>query len=264
MRATLDSISHIILCLPAYNEGHSIAELLKRAEDALTREGIPWTIIVTDDGSSDNTAAATEEVAKTRPNIKLVRHPKNRGLGPAIITGMKTALEIHSGDHCMIVCMDADLTHPPELIATMQQTMENGADLVIASRFQPGSEVIGLSPFRHLLSWGARKVFDRALRLTDVRDYTCGFRAFRASLIQRAFGKFGNDGLITRHGFACTDELLIKLALLNPRIREVPFVLRYDLKRGKSKIKLWLTIRETFKLIGWAKTELRSARRSGN
>ncbi|MBI1785186.1 glycosyltransferase family 2 protein, partial [Candidatus Sumerlaeota bacterium] len=160
----------------------------------------------------------------------------------------------------LLVCMDADLTHPPELIPEMRRVMESGADMVIASRFQPGSEVVGLSAFRHLMSWGARNLFSAALAISGVRDYTCGFRAFRLSLIARGFERYGPEGLILRRGFACTDELLIKLSLLNPVIKEIPFILRYDLKRGKSKIKLGVTIMETLRLVRWARAQLRARR----
>jgi dolichol-phosphate mannosyltransferase len=99
------------------------------------------------------------------------------------------------------------------------------------------------------MSVGARLLFRIYLNMPDVRDYTCGFRAFRASLLADGFKHFGKDGLITRSGFACTDELLVHLALLHPAIREVPFVLRYDLKAGRSKMNLPVTIVETLKLL---------------
>ena len=65
---------------------------------------------------------------------------------------------------------------------------------------------------------------------------------------------------MVRRGFACTDELLLKLVLLGPVIREVPFTLRYDLKCGKSKIRLGITIAETLRLLKWARRELKQTR----
>ena len=111
-----------------------------------------------------------------------------------------------------------------------------GADLVIASRYQPGSIQKGVPPFRLLLSVGARVLFWWYLRMPGVRDYTCGFRGFRGDLIARGLDRFGAEGLITRSGFACTDELLVHLAMTGPVIREVPFELRYDRKIGESKM----------------------------
>jgi dolichol-phosphate mannosyltransferase len=255
------SLPQTILVMPAYNEAASIDELLRRAATALSAEGLPWAIVVVDDGSRDETAEIVRLAAEGNNSILLVQHPRNLGLGPAIVTGLARALEVSSDPKTLVVCMDADLTHPPEIIPQMRKAAEEGADIVIASRFQPGSRQVGLSPFRRLLSWGARRVFRLALNIPGVRDYTCGFRAFRAPVLARGFERFGRDGLIRRRGFACTDELLIKLALLNPAIRpvirEVPFILRYDLKRGKSKIRIGVTIAETIRLIFWARRELR-------
>jgi len=255
-------IRHITLTMPAFNEAASIEELIQRAVKVLQDGDHTWNVIVVDDGSSDQTAAIVEKLSSTESQIHLVRHAQNMGLGPAILTGLSKAVELTPGEGVMIVCMDADLTHPPELIPEMCRAADLGADLVIASRFQPGSRVLGLGAFRHLLSWGARVSFAWTLKLPNVRDYTCGFRGFRASLIEDGFEAFGKTGLITRRGFACTDELLVKLALLDPVIREIPFTLRYDLKRGKSKIKLGITITETLRLISWGRRQLR-ARKSG-
>ena len=72
--------------------------------------------------------------------------------------------------------------------------------------------------------------------------------ALTSRMVAAALAEFG-DQLITRRGFACTDELLVKLAGITRRIGEVPFVLRYDRKRGASKLPLFRTIMETLKLL---------------
>lgn len=259
--AEFPRIDRIILSLPAYNEAEVIGELLAQAEQTLGASGLPYNILVTDDGSKDATGEIVRRAAENNPAIQLLVHEKNKGLGPAILTGLKRAVEISPSNSTLIVCMDADLTHPPAVIPSMIDAANVGADVVIASRFQPESKQVGLSAFRHLLSFGARIVFRTALALPGVRDYTCGFRGMRAGLIQQAMSHFGPEGLITRRGFACTDELLVKLALLGPVIREVPFTLRYDLKRGKSKINLSVTLAETLRLVGWARRELKADRR---
>lgn len=249
-------VRFLVLTMPAFNEAAAIGELLDQARDALKATGLEWAVVVVDDGSSDDTAAIVERAAAAEPRIRLERHPRNLGLGPAILTGLRAALRVRAGEDALVVCMDADLTHSPTVVPRMIEAADAGADLVIASRFQPGSEQVGVNAFRRLLSWGARRLFAATLALPGVRDYTCGFRAIRASLIEAGFERFG-DRLIERKGFACTDELLVKLAMLGPTIRETPFVLRYDWKRGKSKIKLWTTIVETLKLANWARAERR-------
>jgi dolichol-phosphate mannosyltransferase len=248
-KATPPPIRSICLALPAYNEAGAIGALLDAAGAVLNAEPLDsWSIVVVDDGSWDETASIVEERAAREPRIRLVRHEKNRGLGPAIITGLRAGLEAGSGPTHLIVGMDADMTHPPETIPSMRAAADAGADLVIASRYQPGSRQMGVPFFRLLMSIGARLLFWHYLNLPGVRDYTCGFRGFRASLLEEGFNRFG-DKLITRSGFACTDELLVHLALLGPTIREVPFILRYDRKQGASKMQLGVTIRETIHLL---------------
>lgn len=242
-------IESITLTLPAYNESAAIAPLVKRAGGVLAGLRPEWHIIVVDDGSKDDTAAQVEAIAAEQPRVRLVKHGVNKGLGAALVTGMMSAIETSAGPEHLVVFMDADLTHPPETIAEMIKAAEAGADLVIASRFQPGSEQHGVPAFRRLMSWGARHMFRSLLRLPGVHDYTCGFRGFRASLIEAGIERFGKDGLVTRKGFACTDELLVHLSMLGPKIVEVPFILRYDLKPSPSKMKLGATIMETLKVM---------------
>jgi dolichol-phosphate mannosyltransferase len=100
------------------------------------------------------------------------------------------------------------------------------------------------------------------LNLPGTRDYTCGFRAYRMGLVRRSFEAYG-DKLITRSGFACTDQLLVNMACLGARIREVPFVLRYDRKVGQSKLDLGTTVLETFRLLAHARKRLGRARAKG-
>ncbi len=256
MTAPGDRIEKLTLVLPAFNEEAAIIPLLDRAVVALSLLR-PFDIIVVDDGSRDATAERVRARQADLPMVRLVQHAQNRGLGPAIVTGLRAALEEGHEPGRLVVMMDADNTHPPESIGSMIEAAEAGADLVIASRFRPGSAQHGVPPLRMLMSWGARRLFRVTLNLPGVRDYTCGFRGFRASLLTAGFERWGEEGLITRRGFACTDELLINLATLKPRIVEVPFILRYDMKPGASKMKLFSTILETLKLIREHRARLR-------
>jgi dolichol-phosphate mannosyltransferase len=188
-----------------------------------------------------------------------VRHPQNKGLGEAIKTGLRAALEESRGDRDVIVCMDADDTHPPRHVVPMLKKVRAGADVVIASRYRQGSRQVGVPPHRQLMSFGAFVLFRLFLGLPGVRDYTCGYRAYRSTLIRRAFERYGDD-LITRNGFACTDQLLVNIACLgNVRMEEVPFILRYDRKKGASKLNLGVTIIETFRLLAGARSRLKKA-----
>jgi dolichol-phosphate mannosyltransferase len=229
--------THIIL--PAYNEEASLASLLKRFEASFQlcpRSAVIW---VVNDGSTDRTA----EIAgnwQERLDLRLQEHPRNMGLGQAVITGIIAALNAAAANDVLVV-MDADDTHDVDLINAMVARIAAGADIAIASRFVAGGDDSTAPLFRRLLSRGAATVFRRALPLKDINDFTSGFRAYQADLLRRAVRHWG-ERLIEEQGFACMVELLLKLRYLNPAIEEVPLVLYYDRKQGRSKLKLMRTI----------------------
>jgi len=236
-----------LIVLPAYNEAEALPPLLERFAETLGKSRGAWEIIAVNDGSTDATGNVLDQ-ARERLPITRADHARNRGLGPAILTGLRRALERTESLDDVVVCMDADDTHDPQYIPDLARRVAAGADIVICSRYRPGSRQVGVPAFRRLLSFGARIVFAVFLRLPGVRDYTCGYRAYRAGMLREGFNRYG-DGLIERSGFACTDELLVRLAPLARRIEEVPFVLRYDRKRGRSKLPLFRTLAATLRLL---------------
>ncbi len=254
--------SRLIVALPAYNEEECLGPLLKRFArlfQKLPKEANPIVIVV-DDGSKDRTAAVARRYGKKMP-VKLVQHEKNKGLGEAIKTGLRAAVEESTGESDVIVCMDADNTHPPRYVIQMLEEITDGADLVIASRYRKGSKQVGVPFHRMMMSYGALVLFKLFLQLPGVRDYTCGFRAYKSSLIKHALEHYG-DELITRNGFACTDQLLVNIACLGEvEMREIPFILRYDRKEGESKLNLGVTIGETLKLLWHGRERLKEAKR---
>ena len=97
--------------------------------------------------------------------------------------------------------------------------------------------MVGVSRYRQFVSWAASLVMRAFFPYPGVRDYSCGYRAYRASAIQDALDVFGNAFVDLRGvGFTCTVEKLLKLRLVGARAREVPLVLRYDQKESSSKM----------------------------
>ena len=236
----------VFVCLPCYNEAQNLPPLMREFAALIRRLDEPVRLIAVDDGSRDGTRRTLEDLSRSLP-LNVVVHEQNRGLGPAIMSGFAAALALAKDDDA-IVCLDADNTHDPKYIPEMLARLRRGADVVIASRFQPASAEVGVPPFRRLLSRGARWVFRVAMGIPGVRDYTCGYRAYRAGLLRQAMEVF-EGRLIERRGFACTDEILVKLSCLTDRIEEIAFVLRYDKKRGASSLPLLETILATIKLV---------------
>jgi dolichol-phosphate mannosyltransferase len=238
----------IIAALPAYNEAEALPRLLKRMQDTQTQLSEPLRVIVVDDGSKDDTAAAAERCDSAAMRVEVVRHDRNRGLHGALDTGFRAALE-RAGPDDWILTMDADDTHPPGLIVAMlAKAKAEGATVVIASRFQPGAEWFGLSWDRVLFSKTVSWLFRIAWPMRNVRDYTCGYRLYRASLLQAAYQKWG-DAFVNEPSFACMPDVLWKVSRLSPVCAEVPLSLHYDRKPGESKMKVARTIRRTLALI---------------
>lgn len=239
--------SKVFMALPAYNEEAALPELLERIGEAFADSRLPYEVVIVDDGSSDDTANIASQMSYQMP-IHLVQHEVNQGLGRTLRDGLREAVD-RAGERDIIVTMDADNTHPPGLIANMVQLIHEGCDVVIASRFQPGSRVLGVPVERHFLSIGARFLFTLLFPTRGVRDYTSGFRAYRASVIRQAFSDHG-DSFVGEKGFSCMADVLLKLRKQGALFGEAPLRLRYDQKGGDSKMQVFHTIWLTLKMLG--------------
>ena len=241
-------MSLVWLVLPAYNEERSLPALLERCVPVaadLERQGFGLRVVVVDDGSKDATIAKAKSF-EGRLAIEVVPHVVNRGLGAALRTGLAAGLERASDDDA-IATMDADNTHDPALLGRMLQKLNAGADVVIASRYEPGGEEVGLTPIRRVLSRGASFLLTLVLPVRGARDYTCGYRLYRVTVLRRAAAAWG-DKLVEEAGFTCMAEVLLKLGRGGAKVAEVPLILRYDLKQGASKMKVGRTIARYFAL----------------
>ena len=234
------------MALPAYNEEESLPELLESIGEAFANSGIPYEVIVVDDGSKDATAQIAATMSFQMP-IHLVQHVTNMGLGMTLRDGLKEAVD-RAQDHDIVVTMDADNTHPPGLIRRMVHLIEEGCDVVIASRFQPGARVVGVPFERHLLSIASRVVFTLMFPTRGVRDYTSGYRAYRVSSLRQGFELYG-DAFVGEKGFSCMADVLLKLRQMNILFGEVPLRLRYDQKGGVSKMRVFRTIGLSLALV---------------
>jgi len=235
----------VIVTLPAYNEARTLPPLLAALEDALQESSIEYRVVVVNDGSKDETGAVVKDLARSLP-ITLVEHERNCGLGDSLRTGLQVALR-EATDRDIIVTMDADNTHGPGLILRMIRNIREGNDVVIASRYQPGAHLKGVPRYRRALSWGASMLFRLAFPTRNVRDFTSGYRAYRAGTLRRAFDHYG-DEFVAQSGFSCMVDILLKLRDLDAIMSEVPLILRYDLKPDVSKMLVMNTIRDTLVL----------------
>jgi dolichol-phosphate mannosyltransferase len=246
-------LTPIILFLPAFNEEEALPPLLQAITE--TRATLPnLTLIVIDDGSRDKTAQVVQ--AFNQPWAKLIQHPRNQGLAQAMRTGFAAALAAAPAEG-LIASMDADNSHQPQELSLMLAKLNTGFDVVIGSRFEPGAKMQGIPPHRQLFSNTLSLMFQILAPIPGVKDYSCGYRLYRAATLRRAVDRWG-DRFITEQGFACMTEILLKLSLLpGVKFAETPMDLRYDRKPGASKMNVGQNIRDTLALIWrhrWKKT----------
>ncbi|TWT67618.1 Undecaprenyl-phosphate mannosyltransferase [Posidoniimonas polymericola] len=238
--------ARVLVVLPAYNEGEALPPLLESIAKTLEGRVADYEIIVVDDGSADNTALVVSRASFEYP-VRLVRHERNSGLAAALRTGLETAVGIAHPDD-IIITMDADNTQPPGLMPRMLAMIGEGHDVVIASRFQPGAQVVGVPLYRNLLSQASLVLFKVALPIRGVRDYTCGYRAYRVEPLRDAMLDYG-DRFVSERGFSCMVDVLLKLRGRGLVMGEAPMILRYDQKPGASKMRVLRTVGQTLSLI---------------
>jgi dolichol-phosphate mannosyltransferase len=238
----------IFVLLPAYNEGKGISALLSTLHEMFRSFPEPCRVIVVNDGSVDDTETKVRSFA-LHLNLKLISFEKNRGVEEVFTAGFRYACA-ESVDPANDVCvvLDADGTQDPRVLFDLLGKVRAGDDLVIASRFRKPGKMVGCPPLRYFYSVAVSWIMRIFVRLPNVRDYSMFFRAYRISLLNRGFAEYG-DALLAGKGFASAAVCLIKLGNLTKRISEVPLVLRYDLKHGKSGMKIMKTIRGYFELL---------------
>jgi dolichyl-phosphate beta-glucosyltransferase len=193
--------------VPAYNEEPRIQRTLDRVTEYLSTRQYLWEVVVSDDGSTDNTSALVELASSENPNIRLLTLP-HRGKGWAV----KNAMLAATGDY-RLIC-DADLSVPIEQVERLLPPRLEGVDIALGSREQPGSRRIGEPTLRHVMG----RVYNRLVRsLTapGLKDTQCGFKCFRGDIVSQLFQ------LQTMDGFAFDAELLFLAHRRGLTVKEV-------------------------------------------
>ena len=192
-------------------------------------------VLICNDGSTDKTLEIISEYSSKLPH-KILHHSINRGLGESSRDLFERAALIgNEGD--FIIRMDCDDTHEPNYIPNMIKKLENGFDVVVASRFKKGGGQMGVNGYRALISRGANLFMKIFFPIQGLREYSCGYRGYRYEIIKKAINFYGNNFIQLKGlGFTCTLEKLVKLKLIGAKFGEIPFIHRYDQKQSDSKM----------------------------
>jgi dolichol-phosphate mannosyltransferase len=202
-------------------------------------------LLVVDDDSPDGTGTAALEAAATEPRLHVLVRRGRRGLGTAIMEGLRLAC----GHGCEVaVNIDADASHDPadipRLLAALDPVGGPPADVVVGSRRVLGGRSVGWPLARHVTS---RLVagFSRHVLRVPVLDPSSGYRAIRLALLERI-------GAPATSGYAFHEELLWLVHRAGGRIVEVPMTFR-DRTQGASKAGFREIARASRDLLGLAR-----------
>jgi dolichol-phosphate mannosyltransferase len=204
------------IIVPTYNERDRLPELVTAIFAAYRGEGLDAELIVVDDNSPDGTGRLADELASAN-RIRVIHRAGKLGLGTAVIEGFTAS------DAPVVGVIDADMSHPPQLLPRMLAVMrQERADVVVASRYITGGGTRGWPLARLLMS---RLACALAAGLTPVRDATSGFFLIRRDL--------AHGVRISAGGFKICLELLVRGRPAS--IVEVPYVFE-GRTAGESKM----------------------------
>ncbi|MEZ0394525.1 MAG: polyprenol monophosphomannose synthase [Desulfurococcaceae archaeon] len=168
----------VSVVVPTYNERENLPALVERLDEAMRGSGIEYELVIVDDSSPDGTADAALELSESYP-IKVVVRPGRLGLASAVAEGSRRA----SGE--VIVVMDADLQHPPEVVPKLVEAVRGGCDVAVASRYSPGGGTSGFPLERRMISRTATLMAHFLVGPSRrTRDPLSGFFAARAELLR--------------------------------------------------------------------------------
>ncbi|HIW53272.1 MAG TPA: polyprenol monophosphomannose synthase [Candidatus Alistipes excrementipullorum] len=166
-----------LVVIPTYNERENIGAMVAKV---MSLEG-DFDMLVVDDASPDGTAAIVRDLQTEYPRrLFLVERCGKLGLGTAYIAGFKWALG-HGYD--FVFEMDCDFSHNPDDLLRLSAALEEGADVVVGSRYVSGVNVVNWPLSRLLMSYFASKYVHIVTRM-PVNDATAGFVGYRRSVLE--------------------------------------------------------------------------------
>jgi dolichol-phosphate mannosyltransferase len=223
------------LILPTYNEAENIGAIV-RAARAQLRDGDR--ILIVDDNSPDGTGVIADKLVETTEGLDVLHRPGKQGLGRAYLAGFERAL---AGGADLILEMDSDFSHDPADLPRLIAAAEEGADLVLGSRYVEGGDVTDWGFLRRMVSrggsWYARKILG-----VDVRDLTGGFKCFRRSVLETL-----DLSAVHADGYGFQIELTYRTINAGFRVVEIPIVFR-DRRVGQSKMTARIALEAVWKV----------------
>ncbi len=217
------AMSSSLVIIPTYNEIENVDSII-RAVFELQKD---FHVLVVDDNSPDGTANHVVTMQKEFPDQLFLEVRKGKsGLGTAYIHGFKWAI---ARKYDYIFEMDADFSHNPTDLLRLRKACENGADVVVGSRYKKGVNVVDWPLYRVLLSYGA-SFYVKMVTGMPVHDPTAGFVCYKREVLENI-----NLDSIRFVGYAFQIEMKFRAYLKKYKIEEISIIFR-DRVKGKSKM----------------------------
>ena len=230
-------MSEMLVIVPTYNEIESLDTLVDRV-----RRSVPDAdILVVDDASPDGTGELADRLAAKDPAIRVLHRAAKDGLGKAYLAGFDDAI---AHGYRYAVEIDADGSHDPAELPAMLALAENGADLVIGSRWVPGGAVRNWPWFRRAISRGGN-TYARVVLRSRIQDITAGFRVFRVTALRDL-----DLSKVASQGYCFQVELAWQLERTGHRIAEHPITF-VERATGRSKMHSGIVLEALLRVTAW-------------
>jgi dolichol-phosphate mannosyltransferase len=213
---------HALIVVPTYNERDNVRGIADRLLAALPGAEL----LFVDDHSPDGTGALLDELAAAEPRLHVMHRAGKLGLGTAYVEGFGWGL---ARGHDYLFEMDADGSHDPRYLPQMVALAEDGADVVVGSRYVPGGGTQNWGLGRKLLSRGG-SLYARIILGVDLRDVTAGFVCWRRAALEAI-----DLPTITSNGYSFQIEMKYRAVRKQLRVVETPIVF-VDRRVGQSKM----------------------------
>ncbi len=227
----------VLVVVPTYDERENLPLVLGRLRAAVPEAHV----LVADDASPDGTGDLADDWAARDDHVHVLHRPGKAGLGAAYIDGFRWGL---AHGYEVLVEMDADGSHPPEQLPSLLERIDDGADLVLGSRWVPGGSVLNWPRYREMLSRGGN-LYTRIALGVPLRDATGGYRAFHAAALE----KIGMDD-VESQGYCFQVDLAWRAVQAGLRVDEVPITF-VEREHGASKMSQAIVAEALVRVTQW-------------
>jgi dolichol-phosphate mannosyltransferase len=211
-----------LIVVPTYNERDNVSSIAERLLAALPEVEL----LFVDDNSPDGTGELLDELARQQPRIHVMHRAGKLGLGTAYVEGFTWGLARH---YEYMFEMDADGSHDPKYLPTMFALAEDGADVVVGSRYVPGGGTVNWGLGRKMISKGGG-LYARTILGIDVRDVTAGFVCWRRSALEAI-----ELSTVSSNGYSFQIEMKYRAIRRGLKMVETPIQF-VDRRVGQSKM----------------------------